>query len=67
MADAPSVRVGFVSHLGPGGGAWQSRTGPARSKKSGHPGHIAVGERVLLELSWQSWHYATFARLVLNI
>lgn len=40
-------------------GAWRKALGKAElalAKKSGHPGYVGVGERVLLELSWQVWH-----------
>ena len=47
---------------GLGEGLGLSRTGFARSKTSRHPRHLGVGERVLLELSWQSWHHANFAQ-----
>lgn len=45
-------------------GLEQSRTGLARSKTSRRPRHLGVGERVLLELSWQPWHRANFAQPV---
>jgi hypothetical protein len=45
-----------------GEGLEQGRTGPARSWNSRHSEHIGMGERALLELSWQAWHCANFTQ-----
>lgn len=49
-----------------GDGLEEDRTGSTGSWNSEHLGHIRMGERVLLELSWESWHYTNLPNVVLN-